>query len=389
MAEPWEVVARLRPRFAARAAESDRTGDFPEADFADLRTAGMFGLFAPERLGGMGRTYADYAKVAFELARANGSTALVFNMHASVTGALAGIPDDLVRALGVPEEFFSSRDRILADAAEGAFYAVAMSERGVGSRLSQLATRYEAVNGGYHIKGSKSFVSGAGHADAYLVAGRSAVDDTVVSQFLVPAGTDGLTVEPTWDSLGMRATSSHDLHVDVTVPTTTLLGGAEGLALLVAQLMPHWMVASYAAVYVGVAQSCVDEAVTHLNDRGGLAGLPPVRARVGRADAAVAAARLVVEEAARRVTDAPGEPETNRWVWRAKLLAGTTAMEVAASMLEAAGTSASRRGHPLERLFRDARCGSLQPATSDVCADWLGIATLGGDPDSDGVAPRW
>jgi len=105
--------------------------------------------------------------------------------------------------------------------------------------------------------------------------------------------------------------------------------------------------------------------------------------------AAVAAARLVVEEAARRVTDAPGEPETNRWVWRAKLLAGTTAMEVAASMLEAAGTSASRRGHPLERLFRDARCGSLQPATSDVCADWLGIATLGGDPDSDGVAPRW
>ena len=41
-------------------------------------------------------------------------------------------------------------------------------------------------------------------------------------------------------------------------------------------------------------------------------------------------------------------------------------------MLEAAGTSATRRGHPLERLYRDARCGSLQPATSDVCADWLG-----------------
>jgi len=162
----------------------------------------------------------------------------------------------------------------------------------------------------------------------------------------------------------------------------------EGLALLAAQLMPHWMVASYAAVYVGVAQSCVDEAVKHLTQRG-LASLPAVRARVGRADAAVAAARLVVDEAARLVNEAAGEPETNRWVWRAKLLAGTTAAEVAASMLEAAGTSASRRGHPLERLFRDARCGSLQPATSDVCADWLGIAALGGDPDADGTAPRW
>ena len=388
MAQPWELVARLRPRFAARAAETDRTGEFPAADFADLRAAGLFGLFTPSRLGGLGRDYADYARVAFELARGNGATALVFNMHASVTGALAGIPDELARSLGVADEFFSSRDRILADAAAGAFYAVAMSERGAGSRLSQMSTRYEAVDGGFHIKGSKSFVSGSGHADAYLIAARSSTDDSVVSQFLVPAGTEGLTLEPTWDSLGMRATCSHDLHVDVDVPTSTLLGGVEGLALLVAQIMPHWMVASYAAVYVGVAQSCVDGAVEHCRARG-LASLPAVRARIGRADAAVAAARLVVAETARRVAEEPGSEETNRWVWRAKLLAGSTAMDVAASMLEAAGTSASRRGHPLERLFRDARCGSLQPATSDVCADWLGIATLGGDPDAEAATPRW
>ena len=388
MAQPWEVVARLRPRFAARAAETDRTGEFPAADFADLRAAGLFGLFTPTRLGGLGHDYADYVAVAYELARGNGATALVFNMHACVTGALAGIPDELARSMGVGDEFFDSRDRILAEAARGAFFAVAMSERGAGSRLSQLSTRYEAVDGGFHIKGSKSFVSGAGHADAYLIAARASADDSVVSQFLVPADTGGLTVEQTWDSLGMRSTSSHDLHVDVTVPASTLLGGVEGLALLVAQVMPHWMVASYAAVYVGVAQSCVDAAVEHCQARG-LTGLPAIRARIGRADAAVAAARLVVEETARRVTEAPGTEETNRWVWRAKLLAGSTAMDVAASMLEAAGTSASRRGHPLERLFRDARCGSLQPATSDVCADWLGIAALGGDPDAEAVTPRW
>jgi alkylation response protein AidB-like acyl-CoA dehydrogenase len=210
----------------------------------------------------------------------------------------------------------------------------------------------------------------------------------VVSQFLVPAGAEGLQVEPTWDSLGMRATGSHDLHLDITVPAGALLGGVEGLALVVAQLMPHWLVASYAAVYVGVAQAAVDAAVEHATARR-LSTLPSVRARIGRADAAVAAARLAVTEAARRVDTAPGDPETNRWVWRAKLLAGTTAAEVAASMLEAAGTSASRRGHPLERLYRDARCGSLQPATSDVCADWLGVAALGGDPNRDGSAPRW
>jgi alkylation response protein AidB-like acyl-CoA dehydrogenase len=148
------------------------------------------------------------------------------------------------------------------------------------------------------------------------------------------------------------------------------------------------MVASYAAVYVGVARAAVDAAVEHVNARK-LGHLPAIRARIGRADAAVAAAYLTVMEAARRVDEAPGDTETNRWVWRAKLVAGTTAAEVAASMLEAAGTSAMRRGHPLERIYRDARAGSLQPATSDVCADWLGVEAIGGDPDTDGSAPRW
>ena len=88
------------------------------------------------------------------------------------------------------------------------------------------------------------------------------------------------------------------------------------------------------------------------------------------------------------MVDAPGEPETNAWVYRAKLLAGDAAMSVAASMLESCGASATRRGHPLERLFRDARCGALQPATSDVCASWLGTAALGIDPAGpDGTSP--
>jgi alkylation response protein AidB-like acyl-CoA dehydrogenase len=388
MTSPLETARRLAPRFAARAAGYDRDGTFPVDDFADLREAGLFGLLVPAEHGGLGAGFADYVQVAYELARGNGATALVYNMHASVTGALAGASAALLEALGVPPEFYAARDRVLAAAANGSWYAVAMSERGVGSRLSKLTTEYADADGGYRIKGSKTFCSGAGHADAYLVAARSSADGSVVSQFLVPAGTPGLTIEPTWDSLGMRATSSHDVHFDVEVEPGALLGGVEGLALLVAQLMPHWMVASYAAVYVGVAQAAVDAAAAHLNERG-LAHLPAARARIGRADAAVAAAKLAVDEAARRVDAAPGEPATNRWVWRAKLLAGTTAADVAASMLEAAGTSASRRGHPLERLYRDARCGSLQPATSDVCADWLGVAALGGDPDNTDGATRW
>jgi alkylation response protein AidB-like acyl-CoA dehydrogenase len=373
-------VRRLVPTLAGRAEAHDRDGSFPLDDLADLRRAGLFGLMVPTRLGGPGAGFADYSEVAVELGAAHGATALIMNMHVSVTGALASTPDDLARALGVPDSFFAARDRTLRAALDGAWYAVAMSERGAGSRLSALTSRYLPVGDGWRITGEKSFVSGAGHADGYLVAARAG--DGRVSQFLVPAG-PGISVRPAWDSLGMRATASHDLLLDVVVPADALLGGIEGLALPLAQLMPQWLVASYAAVYVGVARSAVEAATSHLRERG-LHRLPAVRARVGRAEAMVAASRLAVLEAARRVDAAPGTPETNRWVWRAKLLAGETAMTVAASMLEAAGTSATRRGHPLERIFRDARCGSLQPATSDVCADWLGAAELGLDPDNMG-----
>ena len=385
-ADPEAVARRLAVAIAERAERHDREASFPRADIDDLRAAGLLGLLVPRRLGGLGAGFAGYAGVAHALAMGSGATALVFNMHASVTGALASAPDELARALGAPDSFFAARDRVLEAAARGAFYQVAMSEPGVGSRLSAMATAYRAEAGGWRIRGRKTFCSGAGEADAYLVAARSD-DGGHLSQFLVPAG-EGLVVEWTWDPLGMRATASNDLVLDVWVPADALLGGVEGLAPLLARVMPQWLVASYAAVYVGVARASLVAAGAQLAERG-LSGLGAVRARLGRADAAVEAAWLVVGEAARRVDDAPGDPETNRWVYRAKLVAGETAMEVAASMVEACGTSATRRGNPLERLLRDARCGSVQPATSDVCADWLGAAALGLDPEVDTPVPRW
>jgi alkylation response protein AidB-like acyl-CoA dehydrogenase len=386
------VARSLASGFEARAEEGDRSGRLPSGDLEDLKESGLLALMVPARLGGAGATFVEYAKVATAIARASGATALVYNMHASVTGAIAQTPDELVRSFGAAPSYFAARDRVLEAARDGAFYAVAMSERGAGARLSALTTTYSPTGHGFRIVGSKSFVTAAGFADAYLVAARRAEDSRTdsgggVSYFLVPAG-EGVVVEETWDSLGMRATGSHDVHLDVEVDPDALIGGVEGVGLVFAELMPYWLVASYAAVYVGVAHAAIDAAVADLRRRS-LDHLPAVRSRIGRADAAVASAELAVLEAARLVDLAPGSAEANHWVWRAKLLAGDTATAVASSMLEAAGASSSRRGHPLERLYRDARCGALQPATSDVCADWLGLATLGRDPNRDAETPRW
>jgi alkylation response protein AidB-like acyl-CoA dehydrogenase len=426
-----ELARGVVRALAARAAEADRAGELPGADLDDLRAAGLFGLLVPRRLGGLGAGFAAWADAARVLAEGSGATALALNMHTSVVGALAGTPDELARAMGAPESYFAARDRVLAQAASGSFIAVAMSERGAGSRLSGLRTTYRRDGDGYRISGLKSFCSGAAHADVYFVAARAAdgpservraaerdadanagpagpaaaraangdtaapaTDAPTISHFLVPAGV-GVTVEPNWDTLGMRGTGSHDLRLDVRVPADALVGGLEGLSVLVAQVMPQWLVASYAAVYAGVARAAFNAGVAHARGRtapglpNGLVDLPAVRARFGQADASLAALDLVIDACARHVDTDPGSPATNAWVWRAKLLAGQTAQQVASSVVEACGTAVTRRGHPLERLYRDARCGSLQPATSDVCADWLGLAALGGDPDGDAAVPRW
>lgn len=386
MIDAVNVARRVAAPSRSRAERHDREGSFPIADIDDLREAGLLGLMVPETLGGMGATFSTYVRVARELAMGSGATALIFNMHASVTGALATTPDDLARAFGATDEFFAARDVVLQAAATGSLYQVAMSERGAGSRFSQMTTSYAPEADGWRLRGRKTFCTGAGHADGYLIVAKS-VDGQRLSQFLVPAS-DTMVVEQTWDALGMRATASNDLVLDVHATRDTLLGGVEGLAPLLAQAMPQWLVASYAAVYVGVAESAVAAATDEIVARS-LAHLPAVRARLGRADAATQAAWLAVLEAARRIDEAPGAPDTNRWVYRAKLLAGDTAMTVAASMVEACGTTATRRGAALERLFRDARCGSLQPATSDVCADWLGASLVGLDPDLGSDVPRW
>ena len=394
---PLAAAERLTPRLAERAAGYDSDAAFPADDVGDLRAAGLLGLLVPGRLGGAGAGFEEYTRVAMALARGSGASALVFNMHASVTGALAGIPEDMAAALGVPAEFFATRDRFLRAAADGALYGVAITERGAGSRLWATQSTYAPEEGGFRLRGEKSVCTGAGHLDAYLLTARAAEapdDEPRVSYFLVP-GDVALEVDDGWDPLGMRATASNGFTFDVHVPAEALVGGVEGLVRLLAYAMPQWLVASYASVYVGVAQAVLGEAVRHLEGRvvagekGGLGRLAAVRARLGRADAQAEAARLVLEEAGRRVDTAPGDPETNRWIYRAKLLAGDAAMDVAASLTEACGLGALRRGAALERIFRDARAGALMPPSSDVCADYLGTAALGLDPATGSDVRPW
>src|SRR5690606_39031960 len=142
---------------------------------------------------------------------------------------------------------------------------------------------------------------------------------------------------------GMRATESLSVDLDTTVGPDALLG-VEGVAVALAHVMPQWLVASYAAVYAGVALAVVGHGVEALADRGHVPGA--ARSRLGRADATAHAAVLAVQRAAAEIDRAPGAPDTNRWIYRAKLLAGDAAVAAADSVVEACGLRVLQRGHP-------------------------------------------
>ena len=120
MSDLAAAAIRLAPQFAARAAAHDVDGSFPAEDFADLRAAGLLGIMVPTALGGSGAGFAEYTAVAYELGRGSGATALIFNMHAAVTGALSRSSTDSWPPLsGVSDEALPARDRFLRAAARG------------------------------------------------------------------------------------------------------------------------------------------------------------------------------------------------------------------------------------------------------------------------------
>lgn len=367
-------AAELGVAFAARADRYDREASFPYENFADLRDAGFLGLCIPERHGGLGADFVTYALVAQEFGRHCGSTALTFNMHSATCLLTGPIADEL----DLDPETLAMLDRRRAELfagiiERGLVHAQPFSEGLSGRATTGIATVAERVDGGYRVSGRKIFASLSEAADIHNIVALVPGDDRV-RLLGVPAGSEGLTIVGDWDPLGMRGTISKTLVFDkVFVPE-----GNEwlppGVFDAVAARYP-WFYMTLSFAYLGLMRAVIDFTGSYL--RGEIDGTP--RRDHPQKQAAWAEMNLINDRAQAltslvldRVTVGP-HPDDVRLAWSAMVTTMEGAPEVASLAIRACGGRSLLRSMPLERFFRDARCGAtMLPWSVEVCMERLG-----------------
>lgn len=377
-----------RTVFAARAAAYDREAVFPSENYRDLHREGLLGICIPEAQGGLGADYQTYSIVAAEIGRYCGATALTWNMHVCSTLWSGPLTDDLEIEPQARAEHERRRAihyrRIVED---GAIYSQPFSEGGAAAAgAAAFGTEARPVEGGWIVSGKKIFASLSGHADYYGVLCTEIGEDGKASRrntlyLAISAASEGVSVVGDWDPLGMRGTVSRTLiFKDVFVPADASLM-PRGVYFQAASRWPH-MFLTLSPTYMGLAQAAYDFTVRYL--RGEMPGTPPVKRRMfPTKQIALAEMRIKLEQAKalwfQAVTEARPNPSKEQVLraYAAQYSTMETANDIARLAIRTCGGQAMLRALPLERIYRDSRCGSLMlPWTAELCLDRLGREAL-------------
>jgi alkylation response protein AidB-like acyl-CoA dehydrogenase len=361
-----DIVSRARQAAivaAEHATHHDRDATFPTEGLAELSTNGYLGLVVPESLGGAGATVAEVVLGNLELAKGDSSLALVVAMH----GALLGrVRDSQLWPAATWE-------RVGKQSIQGGLINSLASEPEMGSpsRGGLPATTATRTATGWRINGRKTFSSGAPVLEWGVV---SAADGDRLTNFLIPLATTGVRIEPSWDTMGMRATGSHTMvfeNVEVSDDDELPRADTSGPAL------PHeraWSL-TVAAVYLGIAEAARDYAVRFARERKpsalqgkSIASVPHIRQRAGRMDQLLFTARAALVGTA-RAWDLQPSADMDAALSAAKVITSNTAVQVAEEAMRLVGGSSLDRGAPLERYYRDVRGGLHHPPQDDAALE--------------------
>lgn len=382
-----ERCRELAADFVSRSPEHDRAASHPIENFDRLRQEGFLELTIPKQWGGGGVSFLGHTLAYEALGHGCPSTALSFNMHASVVMPLLDSAEVTPEAKRHMIDLVVRERKLIAGNYSEASTTSLIGERPIG-------TRARKADGGYRITGRKMFASMLQAADYCLVL---AYPDTATSPtagmiLLVPRDAEGRSVNANWDVLGMRATRSDALILDECwVPQEAAVFQSDDIRPF-RQAAFNWGWGSYTSVYLGVAGAAYEEVRKVMLARQPqgyaqpLAYHPDVRRHVAQMSADLEAARLITYRSA-WLSDTEGPtPRTTAALFRAKYVVGETVSRITRTALTLGGVHGIFKGSRLEQLFRDGALGPLHPPPSDFCLWNMSAYELGLDP-ADALPP--
>jgi alkylation response protein AidB-like acyl-CoA dehydrogenase len=370
-----ETLPEVSRALAARAEAHDRDGSFPAEGIALVHEAGLLTATLGTRHGGPGGGLARAVTILRELGRGDPSVALITAMTL------------LAHALQDRQPTWSA-DLYAAVAADALRRPVLINslrvepELGTPARGGLPATVARRTERGWSLSGHKIFATGAPGLDWMVVWARTEDEPTRVGGFLVPGGAPGVTIEPTWDHLGLRASRSDDVRFDGTpVAADAITGLAEpGPPGPPPPAIAAWNNLAITAIYLGVAAAARDWLVTFLAERtptglgAPLASLPRFQAAVGEIEAALIAAGELTDGLARRYDD--GDDDAARHTAVAKLTGTRAAIEAVGQAVALVGNNGLTRRNPLERHYRDVLCARVHSPQDDTILTAVGREAL-------------
>lgn len=348
---------------AERAAEVDRTEQYPWDNVKALTDAGFFGMTIPKAWGGRGLSYMDTVLVIEEMAQVCGVTGrIAVEANMGAIGAVMAYGNDTQRKLAA--ELVLSGDKP----------AICITEPEAGSAASEMTTRADKRGDTYVINGKKHWITGGGVSKLHLIFARvfdEAGDPQGIGGFIaVRDRAPGLRIGTREPAMGLRGIPETEvIFEDLEVPASMMVMPPEGLKRGFAGLMNAYNAqrVGAATVALGLAQGAYAHALDYSREREQF-GRPicefqGLQWMLVDMSIKIAAARGLIHKAAAGA--GAGFPDITEAA-QAKIFASEAAIEVTNAALQVYGAAGYSRNNPLERMVRDARMFTIGGGTAQI-----------------------
>ncbi len=364
LTEEQRLIQRTAREFAdrviaPRARELDRTGTFPAEFLPKLAEIGFMGIVIPEAYGGSGLGQVTQVLIMEELHRACAATGVTVSVHNSLVGGpLAKFGTEAQKKRYLPR---MARAEILG--------AYCLSEPDYGSDAAGLKTRYVEDGGVFKLTGTKAWITNGAQADLFIIFAtrEPAAGPKGISAFLVEKGFPGITIGKKEQKLGIRASSTVQVHLDrCEVPRENVLG-KEGEGFKIAMDTLDGGRIGIATQAIGIARASLERAVKYARERKQfgerIVDFQAIQWKLADMTMEVDAARLLTLRAA--WLRERGQTCT-RESSMAKLFASEAANRAAREAVQVHGGWGYVADFDVERYYRDAKITEIYEGTSEI-----------------------